>query len=173
MRWASRMCSSTVFRLSTLCTAVAENAKPVDLTRCSVRRCTAAAAAAASVFQSVAAKDSKPKTKKELEAERLALEEADKNKPPATGSGQFEFPNGAIYGQQTDGWSETAEMTAAAASVHSTLRMFECPAQRTAIHRRHTSDVETRAFRLRAGALVTGHWLAAGRADRAHDSAGH
>jgi len=46
----------------------------------------------------VPAKDLKPKTKKELEAERAAQEEAEKNKPPSTGSGQFEFPNGAVYG---------------------------------------------------------------------------
>lgn len=47
--------------------------------------------------KSVPAKDAKPKTKKELEADRLAAEEAERNKPAPTGSGQFEFSNGAIY----------------------------------------------------------------------------
>jgi hypothetical protein len=48
----------------------------------------------------------KPKSKKELEAEKLAQEEAEKHKAPQSGSGQFEFPNGAVYGQRGLGWAE-------------------------------------------------------------------
>ena len=64
----------------------------------SARKESPASSATSAAPSKPGSKDSgKPKTKKELEADRLAAEEAEKRRPPATGSGMFEFPNGAIY----------------------------------------------------------------------------
>lgn len=78
--------------------AEAKAAAAASSAKTSARKESPASSAVAAGAAKPGAKDiGKPKTKKELEADRLAAEEAEKRKPPATGSGLFEFPNGAVY----------------------------------------------------------------------------